>query len=97
MHSFEKIKYRFAAMTGYVIPFASAAFVALFTKGGGDEENCVFAFFVGIVIQFIIGICGLIRLRGQEGRKKERPLFWGNLFPMVLLLLLFLASRTFRG
>lgn len=90
-------RWRFAAVMGYLIPFALAVFVRVFTKWGSDVEHCIFAFFVGVAIECIIGICGFIRLINQEQKKKEQILFWGNIIPMILLFFLFLLSKGYRG
>ena len=85
-------KWRLIAIIGYIFPFALSVFISLFTKLGNDIENCVFVFFVGILIQGIVGIYSLIRLRNKKDMKKERKLFMISLFPFIFVFLLFLLS-----
>lgn len=56
-----------------------------------------FAFFVGLVLQCIIGVCGLIGIRIEATMKKERVLFFISIIPLFFVIILFLINRTYSA
>lgn len=56
-------KWKILAIFEYFVPLIFFVLTKLFTRWGHDIENCIFAFFVGLLIQCLIGICGLIGIR----------------------------------
>ncbi len=90
-------KWRLLAITEYFIPLILAVLTKLFTKWGQDIENCIFAFFVGLVLQCIIGVCGLIGIRKEATMKKERVLFFISIIPLFFVIILFLINRTYSA
>lgn len=84
--------WKFFAIIEYFIPWILVLIVKFFTEWGGDEENCIFAFLVGIFVQCIIGLCGFIGIRKQQHMWKERILFLVGIFPFALTVLLFLIN-----
>lgn len=75
---------------GCLIPWILAIFTKYLTKWGSDIENVIFVFFIGILLQCVIGIGGLIRTRSDKSQ--GRNLFWINICPVVLLILLWVIS-----
>lgn len=88
-------KFGLFAIVGYLVPFVFAVVTKYFTKWGQDVENCIFAFLVGIAVQSIIGVFGLIAIP-QKTMRKERRLFLLNIFPLVLLGILFILSKSYQ-
>lgn len=90
-------KWRLLAITEYFIPWVLVMVTGLFTKWGHDIENCIFAFFIGLLIQCIIGVCGVIGIRKEVDMDKERKLFLVSIFPLFFIILLFLLRETYGG
>lgn len=47
-------KWRMLAIFAYFVPLMLFVLTKLFTRWGHDIENCIFAFFVGILIQCVV-------------------------------------------
>ncbi len=88
-------KWRFLAIFAYFVPMMLFVSTKLFTRWGYDIENCIFAFFVGILMQFLIGIFGLIGIRKEETMNKERMLFLINVVPLFLIIAMFLIYSCY--
>lgn len=84
-------KWRILAIFEFFVPLIFVASTRLFTKWGHDIENCIFAFFVGVLIQCIMGVWGLIGIR----KDKERILFIISIVPLFLLVLLYIMSMQY--
>lgn len=87
-------KWRLFAIIGYCIPLVLFMLIKFFSKWGADIENCIFAFLVGVVVECIIGIFGLIGICNIS-RCKERIMFLFNIAPLILLIVLFIISRCY--
>lgn len=88
-------KWRMLAIFAYFVPLMLFALTKLFTRWGHDIENCIFAFFVGILIQFLIGIFGLIGIRKEATMNKERILFLISIVPLFFIFTMFLIARCY--
>lgn len=88
-------KWRMLAIFSYFVPLMLLVLTKLFTRWGHDIENCIFAFFVGILIQFIIGILGLIGIRKEATMNKERMLFLISIVPLFFITAMFLITRSY--
>lgn len=88
-------KWRILAIFEFFVPLIFVASTRLFTKWGHDIENCIFAFFVGVLIQCIMGVWGLIGIRKEESMVKERILFIISIVPLFLLVLLYIISMQY--
>lgn len=89
-------KFGLFAIIGYFIPFVFAVLIKYFTKWGQDVENCIFAFFIGTVVQSIIGVLGLIG-SCKKGIRKERKLFLLNVVPFMALGILFIINICYEN
>lgn len=87
-------KWRLFAILGYFFPIILVFLMKYFTKWGQDVENCIFSFFIGIVLEGIFGIFGLINIRGK-GAFAETIFLIFNLFPLSLVVMLFMMSIMF--
>lgn len=87
-------KWKLLAITEYFIPIIFVILVSLVVKWNNDIENYIFAFILGTAIQFIIGICGFIRI-GKRNRGKVRLLFLISIFPFLFIILLYIISRSY--
>ena len=88
-------KWRMLAIFAYFVPLMLLVLTKLFTRWGHDIENCIFAFFVGILIQFLIGILGLIGIRKEATMNKERILFLISIVPLFFIIAMFLIARCY--
>lgn len=88
-------KWKMLAIFEYFVPLILFAMTKYFTRWGRDIENCAFAFFVGLIIQCIIGVLGLIRIRKKTSMNKERTLFLISVIPLFLMIILFLVSKSY--
>ena len=88
-------KWKILSILSYFVPIILYLLIRLFTKWGHDVENCIFAFFVGVLMQFLIGVLGLIAIRKYSMMIRERILFLISLFPLVFVILLFIINRTY--
>ncbi len=88
-------KWRMLAIFAYFVPLMLFVLIKLFTRWGHDIENCIFAFFVGILIQFLIGILGLIGIRKEATMNKERILFLISIVPLFFIIAMFLIARCY--
>lgn len=88
-------KWRLLAIFAYFVPIMLFVSTKLFTRWEYDIENCIFAFFVGILIQFLIGIFGLIGIRKEENMNKERMLFRISIVPLFLVTAMFLIYSCY--
>lgn len=87
-------KWRWLAIAGYSIPLIFFALEKIFTKWGADDENCAFAFLVGVFVECIIGVCGLIGICTM-GRCKERVMFLFNIIPLFLIAILYVIASCY--
>lgn len=88
-------KWKMLAIAAYFVPLILFVITKLFTKWGHDIENCIFAFFVGLLIQSLIGILGLIGIRKEVTMYKERILFLISVFPLFFIIVMFIVSRSY--
>lgn len=88
-------KWKMLAIAAYFVPLILFVITKLFTKWGHDIENCIFAFFVGLLIQCLIGILGLIGIRKEVTMYKERILFLISVFPLFFIIVMFIVSRSY--
>ena len=88
-------KWKVLAISSYFVPLIFFMSTKLFTRWGHDIENCIFAFFVGLLIQCLIGIFGLIGIRKEVAINKERILFLISIVPLFLVIVLFLVSKSY--
>lgn len=89
-------KWRILAIFAYFVPLILFVLTKFFTRWGHDIENCIFAFFVGLLMQCLIGIFGLIRLRKEVAMNKERILFLISIVPLFFVIVLFFVSRGYQ-
>lgn len=87
-------KWRLFAILGYFSPIILVIFIKFFTKWGQDVENCIFTFFVGIVLEGIFGVLGLIH-NCRKGSFTEVIFLLFNLLPLILVVMLFVFSKLF--
>lgn len=83
------------AIFAYFIPLILFVLTKYFTRWGHDIENCIFAFFVGLLIQCLIGILGLIGIRKEVTMHKERMLFQVSVVPLFFIIVMFFVSRSY--
>lgn len=88
-------KWRMLAIFAYFIPLILFVLTKLFTRREHDIENCIFAFFVGLLLQCLIGVFGLIRIRKEVAMNKERILFLISIVPLFFVIVMFLISRSY--
>ena len=88
-------KWKMLAIFAYFVTLMLFVLTKLFTRWGHDIENCIFAFFVGILIQFLIGILGLIGIRKEATMNKERILFLISIVPLFFIIAMFLIARCY--
>lgn len=88
-------KWKMLAIFAYFIPLILFVLTKYFTRWGHDIENCIFAFFVGLLIQCLIGILGLIGIRKEVTMHKERMLFQVSVVPLFFIIVMFFVSRSY--
>lgn len=88
-------KWRMLAIFAYFIPLILFVLTKLFARREHDIENCIFAFFVGLLLQCLIGVFGLIRIRKEVAMNKERILFLISIVPLFFVIVMFLISRSY--
>ena len=88
-------KWKMLAIFEYFVPLIFFVLTKLFTRWGHDIENCIFAFFVGLLIQCLIGICGLIGIRKEVTMYRERILFSVIVVPLFFIIVMFFVSRCY--
>ncbi|GEM_PF-4566697 len=88
-------KWKMLAIFEYFVPLIFFVLTKLFTRWGHDIENCIFAFFVGLLIQCLIGICGLIGIRKEVTMYRERILFSVSVVPLFFIIVMFFVSRCY--
>lgn len=88
-------KWKILAVFAYFVPLILFVSTKLFTRWGHDIENCIFAFFVGLLIQCFIGVLGLIGIRKEVTMYKERILFLICIVPLFFIIVMFFVSRSY--
>ncbi len=88
-------KWKMLAVFAYFVPLILFVLTKLFTRWGNDIENCIFAFFVGLLIQCLIGVFGLVGIRKEVTMHKERVLFLISVFPLLFIIVMFFVSRSY--
>ena len=88
-------KWKMLAIFEYFVPLIFFVLTKLFTRWGHDIENCIFAFFVGLLIQCLIGICWLIGIRKEVTMYRERILFSVSVVPLFFIIVMFFVSRCY--
>jgi hypothetical protein len=89
-------KWKMLAIFAYFVPWILFASTKLFTRWGHDIESCIFAFFVGALIQCLIGVLGLIGIRKEVTMDKERILFVISVVPLFFIIVMFFVSRSYQ-
>jgi hypothetical protein len=88
-------KWKMLAVFAYFVPLILFVLTKLSTRWGNDIENCIFALFVGLLVQCLIGVLGLIGIRKKVNMHIERVLFLISVFPLLFIIALFFVNRSY--